>query len=283
MAQLLSGKTVAAALDAGTQAAVSALREQGVCPTLAIVRVGERADDIAYERGASKRCRTLGLGCRPVTLPAETTEAELLAVMDRLNRDPGVHSVLLFRPLPKHIHEDTVRRALAPEKDADGITDGSLAGVFSNTAVGFPPCTAQACVELLDYYGIDCTGKTAVVVGRSLVVGKPAALLLMNRNATVTVCHTKTRGMADLTRRADIVVVAAGRMQSLGAEYFSAGQIVIDVGIHWNEASGTLCGDVRFSEVEPLVKAITPVPGGVGSVTTSLLMAHVVEAARRTL
>ena len=170
---------------------------------------------------------------------------------------------------------------LNPEKDIDGCTDGSLAGVFTNTKTGFPPCTAQAAMEILDYYGVNCTGKKAAVIGRSLVVGRPAAMMLMHKNATVTICHTKTVDMPSITREADILIVCAGKMETIGAEYLREGQVVVDVGIGWNEEKGKLCGDVKFEEAEPVVGAITPVPGGVGTVTTSVLVSHVVEAAAR--
>ena len=173
-----------------------------------------------------------------------------------------------------------IENALDPAKDVDCMTDGSMAGVFTGKPLGFPPCTPQACMEILDHYGIDCTGKKAVVIGRSLVVGKPAAMMLIKKNATVTVCHTRTVDMPSVTREADIIIVAAGRAGVVGADYVRPGQIVIDVGINVNE-EGKLCGDVDYAALEPVVEAITPVPGGVGSVTTSVLVGHVVEAAKR--
>jgi len=172
---------------------------------------------------------------------------------------------------------------LDPAKDIDGCTDGSLAGVFTNSDVGFAPCTAQAAMEILKFYGVDCRGKRAAVIGRSLVVGRPVSMMLMHENATVTTCHTKTQDMPSITKEADIVIVCAGKMESIGAEYFKEGQTVIDVGIGWNDEKRKLCGDVKFEEAEPVVDAITPVPGGVGTVTTSVLVSHVVEAAKRTL
>ena len=186
----------------------------------------------------------------------------------------------MFRPLPKHLDEEAACQALDPEKDVDGITDGSMVGVFTGQKKGFPPCTPQACMEILDHYGIDCAGKKAVVIGRSLVVGKPAAMMLIKKNATVTVCHTKTVDMPAVCREADILIVAAGRAGVVDKPYFAPGQVVIDVGINVN-AEGKLCGDVKFEDAEPIVGAITPVPGGVGSVTTSVLVGHVVEAAMR--
>ena len=280
MAKQLLGKEVTAALNERIKADVAKLNEKGIKPTLGIIRVGERPDDLSYERGATKRCETLGVECKKYLLPADVSQEELLKVIDEVNHDDNIHGVLMFRPLPKHIDQTVVENALAAEKDVDCQTDASLGGVFTGKKVGFPPCTPQACMEILDHYGIDCTGKKAVVIGRSLVVGKPAAMMLIKKNATVTVCHTKTVDMPSVTREADILIVAAGRAGVVGAEYVSEGQIGIDVGINVN-AEGKLCGDVDYAAVEPIVDAITPVPGGVGSVTTSVLVGHVVEAAMR--
>lgn len=282
MAELLKGAAVVAAMNERLTAEVAALKEKGVTPTLAILRVGAREDDISYEKGAMKRCETVGVAVKNVVLPADVTQEELMRNIEELNNDKGVHGVLIFRPLPKHLDEEAVRQALKPEKDIDGITDGSLAGVFTGSGAGFPPCTAQACMEILDHYKIDCKGKRAVVVGRSLVVGKPAAMMLLAKNATVTVCHTKTVDMPSVTREAEVLIVAAGKAGAITKEYLAPGQIVIDVGINVNE-EGKLCGDVKFEDAEPIVGAITPVPGGVGTVTTSVLVSHVVEAAKKSL
>ena len=283
MAEVLKGNAVTAALTEKMTAKVAELKEKGVTPTLAILRVGERADDISYEKGAMKRCDAVGVAVKQVLLPADVDQDTLMKEVKALNEDKGVHGVLIFRPLPKHLDEEAVRAALAPEKDVDGITDGSLAGVFTGSGLGYPPCTADACMKILDHYGVDCKGKRAAVIGRSLVVGRPAALMLMAKNATVTICHTKTVDMPSVTKEADIVVVAAGKMETIGAEYFRPGQVVVDVGINWNEEKGKLCGDVKFDEAEPIVSAITPVPGGVGTVTTYVLVSHVVDAAEKTL
>ncbi len=280
MAKQLLGKEVTAALNERIKADVATLNAKGIKPTLGIIRVGERPDDLSYERGATKRCETLGVEYKKYLLPADVTQEELLKVVDEVNNDDNIHGVLMFRPLPKHINQTVVENALAAEKDVDCQTDASLGGVFTGKKVGFPPCTPQACMEILDHYGIDCTGKKAVVIGRSLVVGKPAAMMLIKKNATVTVCHTRTIDMPSVAREAEILIVAAGRAGVVGAEYVSPGQTVIDVGINVNE-EGKLCGDVDYAAVEPIVDAITPVPGGVGSVTTSVLVGHVVEAAMR--
>ena len=280
MAKRLLGKEVTAALNERIKADAEALKAKGVNPTLCIIRVGENESDISYERGATKRCETLGVACEKILLPEDVSQEELLATIDKVNKNDQIHGVLLFRPLPKHLDQSVIENALDPAKDVDCMTDGSMSGVFTGKNVGFPPCTPQACMEILDHYGIDCTGKKAVVVGRSLVVGKPAAMMLIKKNATVTVCHTRTVDMPSVVREADIVIVAAGRAGVVDDTYLRAGQVVIDVGINVN-AEGKLCGDVDFEKAEPIVEAITPVPGGVGRVTTSVLVGHVVEAAKR--
>ena len=274
MAKRLLGKEVTAALNERIKADVAALEAKGVKPTLGIIRVGENESDISYERGATKRCETLGVACEKILLPEDVSQEELLATIDKVNKDDNIHGVLLFRPLPKHLNQSVIENALDPAKDVDCMTDGSMSGVFTGKNVGFPPCTPQACREILDHYGIDCTGKKAVVVG------KPAAMMLVKKNATVTICHTRTVDMPSVVREADIVIVAAGRAGVVDDTYLREGQIVIDVGINVN-AEGKLCGDVDFEKAEPIVEAITPVPGGVGSVTTSVLVGHVVEAAKR--
>jgi len=279
MAEILKGSDVVSALNSRMNSKIGLLQDKGVTPTLAILRVGERADDISYERSATKRCESVGVAVKSIVLPEDVTQGTLMQNVITLNQDKNIHGVLLFRPLPKHLSDEAIRAKLIPSKDVDGITDGSLAGVFTGSSNGFAPCTAQACIEILDHYNIDCKGKRAVVIGRSLVVGKPVAMMLMGKNATVTICHTRTVDMPAVARSAEILIVAAGQMEGLTKEYFSPGQIVIDVGINWNEEKGKLCGDVLFEDAEPIVAAITPVPGGVGTVTTSVLVSNVVEAA----
>lgn len=283
MAKQLLGKEVTAALNARLQAQVEELKARGILPTLGIIRVGERPDDLSYERGATKRAELIGVAVEKFVLPEDVTKEALLQVIDEINANDKIHGVLMFRPLPKHLKadQDEISNRLDPRKDVDGMTDISNAGVFMGKKVGFAPCTPAACMEILDYYGIDCTGKKAVVIGRSLVVGKPAAMMLMGRNATVTVCHTRTQDVPAVAREADILVSAAGVLRSLTKEYVRPGQIVIDVSINWDEAKGGIAGDAVYDEVEPIVEAITPVPGGVGAVTTSVLIGHVVEAAKR--
>ena len=245
-----------------------------------MVRVGEREDDLSYERGVIARCGKVGVEVKQFLLPADASQDDLLKVIAEVNAEDTIHGCLLFRPLPKQFNDRTVRAALAPEKDIDGITDDSLAGVFTNTDLGYAPCTAQACLEILKYYNIPLSGRRAVVVGRSLVVGKPAAMMLDRENATVTICNSRTQNLPAICKEADVVVVAMGKMGAVGADCLREGQTVVDVGIHVNE-KGKLCGDVKFGEAEPVVDAITPVPGGVGTVTTSVLVGHVVQAAAK--
>ena len=280
MATILKGAPVVAAMNEANAARCAALKARGVTPTLAVVRVGARPDDLSYEKGVLTRCGKVGVEVKQFLLPEDAAQEQLLDVIAQVNADPAIHGCLLFRPLPKQFDDRTVRAALAPEKDIDGITDGSLAGVFTNTDLGYAPCTAQACLEILKHYNVPLSGKRAVVVGRSLVVGKPAAMMLDRENATVTLCNSRTRNLPALCQEADVVVVAMGKQGAIGGEHLRAGQVVVDVGIHVNE-EGKLCGDVRFGEAEPLVEAITPVPGGVGTVTTSVLVSHVVEAAAK--
>ena len=280
MARLWKGAPVAAALSERVAAQVERLKQRGVSPALAIVRVGQRPEDLSYERGALKRCEMVGITVKQFILPDTVELTELLHIVEAINQDAAIHGCLLFRPLPRHLDEAAVCAALAPSKDVDGITAGSLAGVFAGSGSGFPPCTAQACLEILDYYGYELTGKRAVVVGRSLVIGKPAAMLLLQRNATVTLCHTRTADLAAECRRADVLIAAAGKAGMLGVSHIAPGQAVIDVGIIL-DADGMLVGDVDFAAAEPVADAVTPVPGGVGAVTTSVLARHVAEAAAR--
>ena len=289
MAKQLLGKEVTEALNAKLTARTEALKAKGVSPKLAIVRVGENPSDISYEKGAMKRAETIGVETMQVLLPEDISKEDLIAKIRELNADASVHGVLLFRPLPKHLKADQteIENALDAAKDVDCMTDLSNAGVYENKELGFPPCTPQACMEILDYYGIDVKGKNVVVIGRSLVVGKPAAMMLMAKHATVTVCHTRTVDVEKIAQKADIIVSSAGVLNSLTKDYVSPGQIVIDVSINWDpakkEGKGGIAGDAVYAEVEPIVDAITPVPGGVGSVTTSVLIDHVVTAAERTL
>lgn len=279
MAELWRGAPAAEALSLRASAQAEELRAAGITPTLAIVRVGERAEDLSYERGAVRRCEGTGVAVERFVLAQDAAQEELTDLLRRINGDRRIHGCLLLRPLPRQMDEKAVCAVLAPEKDIDGITPSSLAGVFTGSGAGFPPCTAQACMELLAHYGCDPAGKRAVVVGRSLVVGRPAAMLLMGQNATVTICHTKTANLAEECRRGDILLAAAGQPELIKAEHVRPGAVVLDVGIH--SMDGKLTGDVESAAAEPVAGAITPVPGGVGAVTTCVLALHVIQAARR--
>lgn len=279
MAELLKGVPAAKTLNEQTARRVAQLRECGVIPKLSILRVGERADDLAYENAAMKRCASLEIEAQSIVLPETVTQADLLSAIDALNADDTVHGVLMFRPLPKHLNEAEACERLRPEKDVDGVTSGSMAKVYSGVGKGFAPCTAEAVIELLRFYKIPLVGTRVAVVGRSLVIGRPVSMLLLKENATVTLCHSKTKNLPEITKAADIVVTALGRGETITADYLREGQIVVDVGINYSAKKQCLVGDVDFEAAYPLVKAITPVPGGVGSLTTAILASHVTDAA----
>ena len=281
MATLLKGKDVAQAINARSKKDVDALKDLGITPTLAILRVGNKDSDLSYEKGAIKRASEVGVEVKSIVLDEDIEYDTFYKTLNDLNNDDSIHGTLMLRPLPDYLDNELARQSIKPEKDVDGCGNGSLSGVFTNTEYGFAPCTAQAAMEILDYYNIDVKGKNVVVIGRSLVVGKPLSMMLLNKHATVTICHTRTVDLPSISKKADIVVAAVGKLEMLNKDYFSNNQIVIDVGISWNDEKQKLCGDVLFDEVEPIVNSITPVPGGVGSVTTSVLINHVVEAAKR--
>ena len=280
MAEVLKGVPAAAKLTEELTARCAALKAGGITPTLATLRVGEKSGDVAYESGASKRCEKIGIALKKIVLPENSTKDEILNRIRMINEDDSIHGCLMCRPLDDKDTERSACELLSPEKDVDCMTDLSLAGVFTGSGTGYPPCTAQACIELLDYYGIDVAGKNVAVIGRSLVIGRPVSMLLMQRNATVTICHSMTKNLPEICRNADILIAAIGRAKFIGADFVSAGQVVIDVGINMDN-DGKLVGDVDYEAVEPLVRAITPVPGGVGAVTTAVLAKHVIESAER--
>lgn len=283
MARLMRGAPVAKALVEEVAGRASALASAGVVPKLAVVRVGAREADLSYERGIEKRCAACGIELEHVLLGDRCTSAELVSAIERVGEDATVHGCLLMRPLPEGLDEAAACAAIAPEKDVDCATAASLLGVFEGRAVGFPPCTAEAVMQVLRHYGVALAGADACVVGRSLVIGRPVSMMLMGADATVTTCHSRTRDLAAHCRAADVVVVAAGHAGTFDASCAAPGQVVVDVGINWDEEAGRLVGDVDFGAVEPVVGAITPVPGGVGAVTTACLSMHVVEAAERSV
>ena len=282
MAELLSGAPVAAALCERVSTGVVRLRERGVTPTVAIVRVGERPADVSYERGFTKRAQSLGIGVERILLPDTVGEGELLSVLEEITQNPRLDGCLLFRPLPERLNTPAVLGALRPEKDIDAMTSASMGGLMVQGTPGFPPCTAKACMELLEYYQIALRGRNVVMVGAGATVGMPTAILLMNRGATVSVCniYTDPQRLLELCREADIIISAAGKAGLIGRDHLSPGQVVVDVGLSPGP-DGKLHGDVDFQAAEPIVAAITPVPGGVGAVTSTVLAAHTVRAALR--
>ncbi len=281
MAEILKGAPVVEALVERNRIEVESLKSKGINPTLAILRVGERPDDLAYERSALKRAEKVGVEVRVFTLEEGVNQETFNSKLMELNENPEIHGILMFRPLPKPLDNELARELLKPEKDIDGCTDGSLAGVFVNRELGYPPCTAEAAMELLRFYDIPIKGKKVAVIGRSLVIGRPVAMMLMHENATVVNCHTGTVDIPSITKEADIIIAAAGSIGMVNEKYVNSNQVIIDVGINWDEKKNGIAGDVDFERVEPIVKAITPVPGGVGTVTASVLISHVVTAAKR--
>lgn len=274
----LRGAPVARAIMDKTAGEITRLAQAGIMPKLAVFRVGSREDDIAYERSIIKRFSAAGAAAEVMALSEDAMQEELEAAVRRAADDESVHGILVFSPLPKKFNAGRIRMLIPAEKDVDGMTDASLAGVFRGDKNAFAPCTAQAVVEILRYYGMEnLAGKRVTVVGRSTVVGKPLAILLLGMNATVTVCHTKTADTAAECRRADVVIACAGQARMVTDEYMSAGQIIIDVGI--NADGDGICGDVDYAAAQSIVAAATPVPGGVGAVTTAVLLSHTVRNA----
>lgn len=251
----------------------------GRVPHLAIIRVGERPDDMSYERGATKKMEKVGFDCTSYTFPADIDNDTFQKEFDKINEDDNIDGILLLRPLPKHLDEQAVVNRINPNKDLDGISPVNMAKVYAGDETGFAPCTAEAVIEMLDYAGVDLKGKRVTVVGRSLVIGKPVAMLLMKKNATITVCHTKTIDMPGTCKNAEVIVAAAGVAKMIDSSYVADGAVVIDVGINVDE-EGNLCGDVNFDDISGVASVATPVPGGVGSVTTSVLAKHLLAAAQ---
>lgn len=273
---ILKGLPVANAINEKLMEQVKSI--EGPLPHLAIIRVGERPDDCSYERGAVKKMDKVGVRCTTYTFDADIDNETFQAEFDKINENPDIDGILMLRPLPKQLDEKQIENKIDPRKDLDGISPLNLAKVYAGDESGYAPCTAEAVIEMLDYAGIDIKGKRVTVVGRSLVIGKPVSMLLMKRNATVTVCHTKTVDMAGTCKNAEILVAAAGAARMIKKDYVADGAVVIDVGINVDD-EGNLCGDVDFDAISDIAAAATPVPGGVGSVTTSVLAKHLVKAA----
>lgn len=280
MVKLLTGKEVAAALKEQALTLRRELNEKGIAAGLGIIRVGAQPDDLYYESNLKRVCEACGVVCFVMELPYDAAQEEVERAAIAFSQDNAVHGILMFSPLPKHLQEDKVRALINPQKDVDCLTRSSQAEVFANTPDCFAPATAAAVMELLKYYQIPLKGKKVTVVGRSMVVGKPLAMLLLGEHATVTVCHSRTQDLKAETAAADIVVAAIGKAGMFTADYFKPGQTVIDVGINPDpEQEGRICGDVDTAAAAEIVSAITPVPGGIGSVTSALLVYNTVRAA----
>lgn len=273
--EILKGVTVAKAITEQLKEEVEKM--EGAKPKLAIIRVGERPDDLAYERGALSRMDKVGMDCEVFAYPEDISNEEFQQKFDAINEDASIDGILMLRPLPKHLDEKAVEMRIDPRKDLDGISPINLAKVFAGDESGYGPCTAEAVMEILSYAGIDLTGKKTAVIGRSLVIGKPVAMMLMKKNATVTICHTKTVNTPQICRESEIIVAAAGSAKMVDASFVSDGAVIVDVGINV-DAEGNLCGDVALDTITNASLA-TPVPGGVGSVTTSILAKHLMRAA----
>ncbi len=273
---ILKGADIVSAINHSLQ---QELASSSYIPRLAIIRVGERPDDISYERGAIKRMNTVGLRCDSYVFEESISHAKFVEEFQKINTDPDIDGILLLRPLPKHIDETVITALISPEKDVDGISPYNMAKIFSGDETGFAPCTAQAVIEILDYANIPLTGKRVTIIGRSLVVGKPLAMLCIKRNATVTICHTKTLHIEETCRQAEILIACAGQANMVDHSYIGDHAIVIDVGINVDRQN-KLCGDVDLNSITPIASLATPVPGGVGTVTTSVLAKHVIQAAK---
>ena len=272
----LGGKEVSESIVSGLKPVIEGLAGKGVIPTLGVLRVGQRGDDLAYERGLLKKFESCDCKVDVTVLDAECTQEELDSAFDKMNEDSNIHGILVFRPLPKHLSDSHIIETIDPGKDVDFMNSRNLAGVIEGRKDAAAPCTAEAVICMLRHYGIETRGKKAVVIGRSLVIGKPVTLLLITENATVTVCHTKTADIKAECRAADIIVACCGVARMVTPDFVREGQIVIDVGMNV-DSEGKLCGDVDYDAVEPIVDSISPVPGGVGSVTTSVLLKHVAD------
>lgn len=279
MGQVIKGKPVADAITEEIIKDVAALKADGIEPKLKIVRVGAREDDLAYERGALTRMGKCGIIAEVLELSLEVSQEDFVKALKEVNDDKSVHGILLFRPLPKQLNMDEIKFVVDPAKDIDCMNPINAAKIFEGDKTGYPPCTSQACVEILDHYGIELQGKKVAVVGRSMVVGKPLAMLLLDKNATVTICHSRTKDLPAVCRDAQVVIAAVGKAEMVTGDFVSEGAVVIDVGINVDE-KGNLCGDVKFDECAEKASMITPVPAGVGSVTTSVLAKHVVKACK---
>lgn len=273
----LTGKPAADALKEKIKARVSELNKKGIVPALKIIRVGKREDDISYEKSILKNCNALGIKGIVEELAEDVTMKKLTEAIETANKDVNVHGIMLFRPLPKHLNQDIISGVINPQKDVDCMSPANLEKIFISKNAFFAPCTPKAVVEMLKFYKIPLNGENIVVAGRSLVVGKPLAMLLLNENATVTICHSKTKNMKEITSKADVVVAAVGKAKFMNGEFFTESSVVIDVGIN-DDGSGKICGDVDYDDAFGKVKALNPALGGIGAITTAILMEQTVKA-----
>ena len=273
----LTGKPVVEYLRGNIKARVAELKERNIVPTILIIRVGNKEDDVFYERSILKNCSLLGIEGRVNELPKNVLMEELTKIIEDANDDNSIHGIMMFRPLPEHLNQKEILEKMNPKKDIDGMTPVSLEKIFEGDDSGFSPCTPKAVIEMLKYYDIPLQGSNVVVAGRSLVVGKPLAMLLLKENATVTICHSKTKNMSSITSNADIVVAAIGKAKFMNEEYFTESSIVIDVGVN-DDGNGKICGDVDYDNTFGKVKALSPPTGGVGTITTTILLEQAVKA-----
>ncbi|KEI78167.1 methenyltetrahydrofolate cyclohydrolase [Clostridium botulinum A2 117] len=280
MTKILYGNEVALKIKEDLNLRIDKLKGKNIIPKLAILRMGNKQDDIAYERSIIKSCEKLNIETKVEELSEDILEEDFLKLMESLNNEKEIHGILVFRPYPKHLNENIINSSIALNKDVDCMHPLNLERIFEGDLDGFMPCTPEAVIEILKYYDIDLKGKNIVIINRSMVVGKPLSMMVLSHNATVTICHSKTIDLPSITKKADIVVTAIGKAKLVKEEYFNEDSIVIDVSINVDE-NGKLCGDVDFENVKEKVGAITPVPKGVGSVTTTLLLKHIVDAAER--
>ena len=281
MGEIIKGKPVGDALSEVLKGECEALVKDGIQPKLAILRVGAKANDLSYEKGALKKCETIGIETEVTELPDGTTQEEYIEVLQKLNKDSSVHGILTFRPLPEGIDEEVIKNVIAPEKDVDCFSPMNTAKLMEGDKTGFPPCTPTAVVEILKHYNVPLKGANVVVLGRSMVVGKPVSMLLLGENATVTICHSKTKDLPQVCANADVLVAGVGRARMVTADYVKEGAVVIDVGINAKPEGGGICGDVDTDDVVGKASMVTPVPAGVGSVTTSILAKHVIKACKQ--
>lgn len=281
MGEIIKGKPVGDALSEVLKGECEALVKNGIQPKLAILRVGAKPNDLSYEKGALKKCETIGIVTEVTELPDETTQEQYIQALEKLNKDSSVHGILTFRPLPKGIDENVIKNIIAPEKDVDCFSPMNTAKLMEGDKTGFPPCTPTAVVEILKHYNVPLKGANVVVLGRSMVVGKPVSMLLLGENATVTICHSKTKDLPKVCADADVLVAGVGRARMVTADYIKEGAVVIDVGINAKPEGGGICGDVDTDDVVEKASMVTPVPAGVGSVTTSILAKHVIKACKQ--